>query len=105
MIAGELESLDRFQLMERCRMLVGIFEKVALYEFGIEVWDGLDAWEMPKKTAYDHPSGPPCRARLDLVIQTTDERDKSASVMLICFYGVTVNHTSGPSLFLPLRAR
>ena len=67
MIAGELESLDRFQLMERCRMLVGIFEKVALYEFGIEVWDGLDAWEMPKKTAYDHPSGPPCRARLDLV--------------------------------------
>ena len=69
MIAGELESLDRFQLMERCRMLVGIFEKVALYEFGIEVWDGLDAWEMPKKTAYDHPSGPPCRARLDLVIK------------------------------------
>ena len=59
MIAGELESLDRFQLMERCRMLVGIFEKVALYEFGIEVWDGLDTWEMPKKTAYDHPSGPP----------------------------------------------
>ena len=39
MIAGELESLDRFQLMERCRMLVGIFEKLHFASSGSEVWE------------------------------------------------------------------
>ena len=54
-IAGELESLDRFQLMERCRMLVGIFEKVALCEFGILRFETVETrGKYHERLLYDH---------------------------------------------------
>ena len=56
---------------ESFRMQVGIFEKVALSEFGI--WrfgrrvGNAKKDRMREEYPLGNPSGPPCRARLDLV--------------------------------------
>jgi len=57
---------------ESFRMQVGIFEKVALSEF--EIWrfgrrvGNAKKDRMREEHPLGNPSGPPCRARLDLVL-------------------------------------